>query len=369
MHSQHKNELKHGLFRGLVYILLVSVSLLLSNLTQAATSPQSVSALFPYYQAREVLNSATVHHYTKDTELLRQELKQLSRMTSQYCEGGTHPIQLKDVKAQSIKTYLSWLELSAVVLGPLLQNNVVRQIDFRPLRVNLLERAIQNQAQGKQDMALVGSPAKGFPAFEYLVQQSAFQPGTLQCKYAEAVVLDMVRTIDQLNWQSDISTSDEEDSREVRSELQLYFNQLLGAVHHLTWERMEKPLLKTRDEGASKSAAHSTAIPVGLSEQAWAAQWHGISDLLVMSGQTVPNAKVQVVPIEAYLRGLGKIELADQLQAHCNSVNAAIKSSSLQDPSSVQQSIKTSKNLKAFLENELAQGLNVSIQFSSSDGD
>lgn len=381
MHAQHTHELKDGLLRGVVYFLLVSVSLVVSNLAQAAISPQSGTLLFPYYQASEVLNSATAHHYAKDTAALSEELKQLSRVTRQYCNGNSSQTQLKAVKEQSLKTYLSWLELSAVVLGPMLQNNVVRQVDFRPLRLNLLERAIQKQAQGKQDMALVGSPAKGFPAFEYLVQQAQFQPSTPQCKYAEEVVLDISRTIDQLKWQSDFSASDEEDAREVKSELQLYFNQLLGAVHNLTWERMEKPLLKIRDESASisssksfsKSAAPSVAqislMPPGFSEQAWAAQWHGISDLLVMSGQTVPNAKVQVVPIEAYLRGLGKIEIADQLKAHCNKVTAALQASSLQNPSSVQQSVQASKNLKSFLENELAKSMNVAIQFSSSDGD
>ena len=173
---------------------------MVSNLAQAATSPQSGTLLFPYYQASEVLNSATAHHYAKDTAALSEELKQLSRVTRQYCNGNSSQTQLKAVKEQSLKTYLSWLELSAVVLGPMLQNNVVRQVDFRPLRLNLLERAIQKQAQGKQDMALVGSPAKGFPAFEYLVQQAQFQPGTPQCKYAEEVVLDISRTIDQLKW-------------------------------------------------------------------------------------------------------------------------------------------------------------------------
>jgi uncharacterized protein len=146
---------------------------------------------------------------------------------------------------------------------------------------------------------------------------------------------------------------------------------LVGATHNLAWERMEKPLLKNKDEAGAnmRPAGHWPFSELQLTEKAWAAQWQGIEPLLMVGSQTVPQADVQVIPLEAYLRGLGKIELADTLVKHSSAVAAAMKSNDITKPGSVQQSVKTLKVLKGFLESEVARGLKVSIQFSSSDGD
>lgn len=365
MHPQHQHELKHGLLRGLICIVLAGVLLLVINLAAAAKPVDRSTLLFPYYDASEVLNSTVTHHYAKDTAALLAQLDQLDNSTTKYCQGD---LPIDALKTQYSKTYLVWLELSAVVMGPMLQNNTVRQIDFRPLRVNLLERAIKKQPQGAEAMALVGSPAKGFPAIEYLLGQPGFKAASPQCNYAQEVVKDMTRTVADLNWQP-AKPNSEEDADSLKADMQLYFNQLVGATHNLAWERMEKPLLKNRDDTAKGGAPDWPYAELGLTENAWKAQWQGIADLLVVSSQTVPNADQQVVPLEAYLRGLGKIGLADTLLVHSNAVTAAVKANDVSKPASVEQSVKASKALKGFLETEVAKGLNVSIQFSSSDGD
>lgn len=355
MHPQHQYEIKQGLLRGLLWIVIAGGLLLVVNLAFAAKPADRNGMLFPYYKAEDVLSSAMKHHYAKDATQLVTQLKQLDSSTSQYCAGR---LQRGALTAQYAQTYLTWLELSAVVVGPMLQDNTVRQIDFRPLRVNLLERAIKKQPQGAQAMALVGSPAKGFPAIEYLLDQTAFKAGTPDCRYAQEVVSDIIRTVSGLNWQGVEQT-----------DLQLYFNQLVGATHNLAWERMEKPLLKNRDERAAGGKADWPFAALGLTEKSWAAHWQGLADLLVVHTQTVPDPDKQVVPLEAYLRGLGKIDLADTLLLHANAVAAAVKRNDVSKPASVEQSVKASKVLKGFLETEVAKGLNVSIQFSSSDGD
>jgi uncharacterized protein len=355
MHPQHQHELKQGLLRGLLWIAIAGGLLLVVNLAFAAKPADRSSMLFPYYNAEDVLSSTVKHHYAKDTAKLLTQLKQLDSSSTKYCEGG---LQREALKAQYSQTYLAWLELSAVVMGPMLLNNTVRQIDFRPLRVNLLERAIKKQPQGAQAMALVGSPAKGFPALEYLLEQTAFKAGAPECNYAQEVVRDMIRTVSDLNWQG-----------VDQADMQLYFNQLVGATHNLAWERMEKPLLKNRDELAAGGTVDWPFSALGLTEKTWAAQWQGLADLLVVNTQTVPDPAQQVVPLEAYLRGLGKIDLADTLLLHANAVAAALKANDISKPASVEQSVKAAKALKGFLETEVAKGLNVSIQFSSSDGD
>ena len=131
---------------------------------------------------------------------------------------------------------------------------------------------------------------------------------------------------------------------------------------------MEKPLLKNKDE-AGANAGHWPFSEFHLTEKAWAAQWQGIEHLLMVTSQTVPQANTQVIPLEAYLRGLGKIELADTLVKYSSAVSVAMWSNDITKPASVEQSVKALKVLKGFLESEVAKGLKVSIQFSSSDGD
>lgn len=354
MSPRHLHEIKNGLLRGLICVVLASFLLLMANLAAAAKPVDRSTMLFPYYGADDVLSSVFIHHHAKNTHALLVQLEQLSGATARYCKGDG---KLEPVKAQYSKAYLVWLELSAVVMGAMLENNTVRQVDFRPLRVNLLERAIKIQPQGAKAMAMVGSPAKGFPALEFLLTQAEFKAGTHHCNYAQEVALDIARTVADLKWQPH------------GEDMQLYFNQLVGSMHNLAWERMEKPLLKNRDEAATGGAANWPFSALKLTEKAWGAQWRGISSLLVVSSQTVPSADAQVVPLEAYLRGLGKIELADTLVKHSNAVAAAMRANNIEKPASVERSVRALKVLKGFLETEAAKGLNVSIQFSSSDGD
>ena len=367
MNPQHQHELKTGLLRGLVWVVLAFVLLLVLNFANSAVAAKPADRsdmLFPYYEVAEVLNSVATHHHAKDTAALTDQLEALSVATAQYCktDGKTQPANMQQLQAQYAKAYLAWLELSSVVMGPMLDNNTVRQIDFRPLRLNLLERAIKKQPQGAQAMAMIGSPAKGFPALEYLFTQNNFKSGTPQCNYAHEVVLDIERTVAGLKW---------DDAQALGAGMQLYFNQLVGATHNLAWERMEKPLLKNKDEAGANvtPAGHWPFSEFQLTEKAWAAQWQGIEHLLMVTGQTVPQADTQVIPLEAYLRGLGKIELADTLVKYSIAVDVAMRSNDITKPASVQQSVKALKVLKGFLESEVAKGLKVSIQFSSSDGD
>lgn len=361
MHPDHRQELKNGVLRGLLCVVLAGVLLVLLNWSKAAAADElklldRSSMLFPYYEAHEVLNSVRTHHFAVHTADLVNDLKVLEQVHSRYCRADEN---LAALQAQYSKTYSTWLELSAVVVGPLLDNNTIRQIDFRPLRINLLERAIQKQPKGAEGMALVGSPAKGFPALEHLLFQSTYPPASAQCAYRQEVVNDIARTVGELKWPPVAADTPPES---VSANMALYFNQLVGAVHQLGWERMEKPLLKNRDAQAAGEAVARPLSKMGLTEQMWLAQWNSIRNLLVLTDATVPQAERGKVPLEAYLRGLGQIELADNLVKHSDAVNTAM-------PASVEESIRALKALKGFLEQQVAKGLKVSIQFSSSDGD
>lgn len=355
MNSQHQHELKNGLLQSLLWMAAAGVLLLLLNWFNEAKAFERRTMLFPYYEPQEVLNSAVKHHYEEETSALLAQLQALELATSKFCSGDQ---ALGMLKTQYAKTYLAWLKLSAVVVGPMLDNNTVRQIDFRPARVNLLERAIKQQPKGAQGMALVGSPAKGFPSFEYLLLQRDFKPGTAQCAYAKEVVQDLARTVGALNWKPLGNLT-----------MPLYFNQQVGALHNLSWERMEKPILKNQDAEARGEAASWPLSELGLTQQSWLAHWHGIEALLVLKSEVVPQANRSVVPMEAYLRGLGKIDLANELVKHSMAVSTALLLSRPESADGTERAVKAIKVLKGFMAQEVAKELKVSIQFSSSDGD
>lgn len=378
MEFDRRQELRKGVLQGLAWVLVACVFLLLANVARPAEAADVAvvvselfdrsGLLFPYYEAPDVLNSAAMHHHNRLASRLLTQLQSLNTLTTQYCAGGA---ALAALKEQYSLAYLTWLELSAVVTGPMLSNNTVRQIDFRPLRVNLLERAIQKQPMGTEQMALVGSPAKGFPAYEYLLAQPSFKPATAPCAYAREVVQDLARVVSELKWTSveNMAGDEDEQANALRADMQLYFNQLVGAVHNLAWERMEKSMFKASDQGAAGKGAVPPFFALNLTTRAWAAQWQGIEPLLVLGSPKVPDAVQQVIPLEAYLRGLGQIGLADKLVKQSAAAAVAMQANSLEKPEQIAQSIQALKSLKTFLEQDVAKGLNVSIQFSSSDGD
>ena len=68
MNPQHQHELKTGLLRGLVWVVLAFVLLVVLNFANSAVAAKPVdrsTMLFPYYEVAEVLNSVAIHHHNK----------------------------------------------------------------------------------------------------------------------------------------------------------------------------------------------------------------------------------------------------------------------------------------------------------------
>ncbi|HEX4843403.1 MAG TPA: imelysin family protein [Limnobacter sp.] len=353
------SEFKGGVLRALGWLVVLAALLGFWMLADAAqtkvTLPERSGVLFPYYESEQLLGSVRRFHFESQSRVLHKQVQALSDAWQAYCQGdGT----LDAVRKHHQQATLAWVSLSAVVMGPMLANNTVRQVDFRPLRENLLKRAIATQPEGAQQMALIGSPAKGFPALDHLLFGNTAQAGSLACAYAVQVALDLDRTFVALDWLEPSAQLD----------VQLYFNQLLGGVQRLAWDGMQKPWMQHQDAGTQGPVSWPRS-DTGLAGAAWVAQWQSLRNLLMVQGGGVPDASLQVVPLEAFLRGLGQLNLADALLAACVRADAAMALVDTRKPASVKVAAETLQALKATLETQVAMGLNVSIQFSSSDGD
>ncbi|HEX4918266.1 MAG TPA: imelysin family protein [Limnobacter sp.] len=360
------SDFKGGVLRALSWLVVIAAlwgfwilaeaaSVSVSSAPSESALPERTGMLFPYYEPDDLLGSVRRFHFESHGQAVHTHLQALNGSLQAYCHGQG---PLRAVREQYQKATLAWLGLSAVVMGPMLLNNTVRQVDFRPLRENLLKRAIAKQPEGAQEMALIGSPAKGFPALEHLLFGNTAPAGSPACAYAVQVAQDLDRTFAALDWQG----------QSAQPNVQLYFNQVLGGVQRLAWEGMQKPWMQHQDSGAEGPMTWPHG-GVGLAVAAWKTQWQSIENLLVLQGGFVPDARHQTVPLEAFLRGLGKVDLADALLAACVRVDGTMAVLDAENPASVSAAAQALQALKATMETQVAKGLNVSIQFSSSDGD
>ena len=87
-----------------------------------------------------------------------------------------------------VRCMLAWERLSAVAVGPLITRRSLRAIDFQPTRPALIQRALA--AGPGWDLALVGTPAKGLPALEWLLWAGPRQP--VACAFAQALAQEIV---------------------------------------------------------------------------------------------------------------------------------------------------------------------------------
>jgi uncharacterized protein len=169
-----------------------------------------------------------------------------------------------------------------------------------------------------------------------------------------AVVDEAQRLIQGLNWQA--STMN----------VQLHFNQVLGALQHLTWDSIEKPKLKKQDlrlDVSSKAEKHTGARDALL-------QWAVLHDLLSPSVLTkVPDPEQANIPLDVFLRGLGHIGVSKALQDQVRLVDQTMQLKDFQNERNHQRLMKSLKALIEVMERDVAPALNVSVMFSSSDGD
>ena len=268
-----------------------------------------------------------------------------------------------------------WDGLSAVAVGPVLSRRTQRQIDFTPTRPALIERAIQAAPASAADMERVGTPAKGFPALEWLLWTQAVQPATPACQYAVQVATDLAREADALGaaFTTDAARDwSDEDSTAAMGEV---INQWVGGLERLRWAQMEKPLREAQSKNSGEAQSRKPTAPQfprlasGQTAAGWTAQWEAISAVAIARTATLPQPGTRLVPLETYLRGRGLNPLADKLRQAVQRVDQTMLALKPASAASVLASARALSALKRLAEAELAPALQVNIGFSDADGD
>lgn len=243
----------------------------------------------------------------------------------------------------------SWERLSAVAIGPLLERRSQRQIDFMPTRPRMIEKAVKASPTTPADMERIGTPAKGFPALEWLLWVKPARPASPECRYAVQVAAEIGREAEALAAAKAVPG----DSQDFLSDL---VNQWIGGLERLRWAHMELPLRQTM------TAEHAGGTPdfprkaSAASASSWAHQWQALKALA-----TGPAS------LGAALVARG--QAADGLAQAVRQADVVMADLSAGDEQRILAAAQALADLQRHVETQVAPALGVSIGFSDADGD
>lgn len=331
----------------------------------ASSAPRRTVAV-PFYSAAQFAH-ALHHDFTfPRTQAFDAAAKALESRIRTWCAGGSSSgdaARRQEAREGWQEAMVAWVRASAVTVGPLVTRKSARVIDFAPVRETLIERAIASGPKGAAAMELVGGPAKGFGALEWLLWTQVTTPGTPACDYAVEVAADIAREASALALAFAALATQEWDEASASAALDEAFNQWLGAIDRLRWAQMDKPL-RAAGGGAPdypRAASKSTRAQ-------WRAQWNAI-ETLGYGRDAAPAVGEGLIPWAAYLRGRGHNAGADALGGAITAAGVRIEAANPARSASVTAAAASLAALKRLAESKVAPALKISVGFSDADGD
>ncbi|MFO6418930.1 imelysin family protein [Hylemonella sp. W303a] len=349
----------------------------------AIASAQTASRLaFPYYTAEQALTGLYARQLPPRAQAFDVSAQALVQATQAHCQAR---IGKDALHTQWQQTLLRWQALATPAVGPLLQRRSQRQIDFWPVRPNLIDKALKGTPRELADMARVGTPAKGFAGFEYLLAESpaAGLQGEAhrgRCAYAVLVAQGIAAeagalraefaALVQRNWQVDEESADAPARvAQTGAAFAEWVNQWLGGLERLRWLQMEQPLVKAQTAGKPPAFPRQDWAD-NLAD--WRAQWESLrAQALLGDPQTAPPVPGQdFVPIEALLYGKGQVQLAARWRQAITVADAAMSGlSATYNPKELEAATRKLKELTVLYQQQVATALDVPLGFSDADGD
>ena len=263
-----------------------------------------------------------------------------------------------------------WESLSAVTVGSLVARRTLRALDFQPMRPRSIERAIASAPKTDEQMVLIGAPAKGFPALEWLLWTKPVDPGTPGCDYAarlageiggeaRALAADF-EALSGRDW-----TGEDEDEAAVAAMTEA-ISQWVGGIERLRWQRIERPLREATSRGRTPTFLRAAS---GSDGAGWLADWDSIKALAIEQGDEPVAPGAGLVPIETFLRGRGALEVADRLHEAAAAADRQMAAIDPAGPDSLTAATGALDKLRRIVEADAAPALQVRIGFSDADGD
>ncbi|QIM53302.1 imelysin family protein [Hydrogenophaga crocea] len=322
----------------------------------------------PYYHSEDALAGLYAGHSAPRARAFAERAPELVAALQAHCSG---PGALAPARQAWTQTMLAWERLAAVAVGPLVERRSLREIDFQPLRPELLKRMLAREPKTPEDFERVGTPAKGLPAIEHLLWTAPAAPRTPACGYAVLAAQAVQREAEALRSAFDALAATPPEEEDAVAPFVEFVNQWLGGLERLRWASLEKPLREAATRGGAPAFTREASGQTGA---AWAADW---AELRALARQpdagappiaTAPGTQAPI-SIESYLRGRGHLALADRWHNAVDAADRAMQGLNPARPASVEATARALKGLTALMQAEVAAGMEVSLGFSSADGD
>ena len=341
---------------------------------------------FPYYHVGDVVQGLYARYLPQRAAAFEAAAQRLTAALQAQCNA---PQAAPALQAQWRQTLVAWQALATPALGPVVTRRSQRAIDFWPTRPNLIEKAMARQPQTLAALEAIGTPAKGFPALEWLLQRPL---NAASCGYAqllsqeieaEATALAAALRPDAALQATApptpapaASASDgadaevDADDPSGQARFSEWVNQWLAGWERLRWIEIEQPIQKARTRQAEPEFARQDRA-ANLAE--WQAQWAALkvqAQLSAEQRQSPPQAAQGPIPIEALLLGKGQIALAARWAQALDKAGARI--TALPPNADTQTLMALAQDMKAvttLFQNEVSVALDVPLGFSDADGD
>lgn len=364
----------------------------LAAMGSAAPFAQAADTPMPYYTAAQALQSLYGQHLPARAAAFTLAANAQDQALASFCAGPAAAAKTAaaELRGQWQRSHTAWLQLSTPSVGPLVERRSLRQIDFTPIRTALITRAVKKGPQSAADMELVGTPAKGFGALDWLLSQG-LQPASPECAFALQVAKAISAEAQSLQaaleplrsktWSVEGSESEPEDvaspgAKETGAAIEEWVNQWLGGLERLRWAQMEKPIKVVGGGGKAPAFAR---IAMADNWREWQTQWqalHAQALLTPAQRQQPPVPGKDLISIEALLLSKGHIALAQRWRDAIGVVDAAMPASGklpakegAQANSEILALATKLKGITALYQAEVAPALDIPLGFSDSDGD
>jgi len=345
---------------------LVLLALVTGVIAAEAAHAQRRTVAVPFYSAENFAH-ALHHDFTSPrAQAFDTSARALESRVAAWCTTSATPTDpaLRDAARASWQdAMVAWTQLSAVMVGPVIARKSARAIDFAPVRVTLIERAIATAPKGAAAMELVGGPAKGFGTLEWLLWTKPASPATPACDYAVEVARDIAREADALAKAFGELAARDWDEDAAIPVLEEAFNQWLGAIERLRWAHMDKPL-----RAAGRGVPDYPRLASKTTAAQWRAHWNAV-EALGWNADRAPAIDDGLIPWAAYLRGRGLNPAADALGKATVAAGTRVNAADPSRAATVTAAAASLAALKRAGESTVAPALKISVGFSDADGD
>lgn len=325
---------------------------------------QQAAAPVPYYTPQHAIAGHLNGRAVPQSAAFARTTRDLVHAMQRHCGSEGH---LPAARVAWQETLMAWEGLAALATGPLLERRSLRQVDFQPMRPELLKRALARPPETLTDMSRVGAPAKGLPGMEHLLWASPAAPGSPSCAFAVLAAQEVAHEAQTLATAfADLAAREPNDEADHMAFVE-WVNQWLGGLEQLRWTGMEKPLREAETRGKPAVFARTAS---GQTLAAWRSAWGSLREAaLAPTPDTAPTPGTGPVPIETYLRGRGEWRLADRWRQAVEQADQAMARLQTTTPADVQATANALKLLLNLMQDQVAPALSVNIGFSSKDGD